>query len=125
MGDWVGFGDTTVESDVVLRGCTKLELGRSDGLEVMVMAVVRGAEDVLIMEVVELLLMIDEVDVVEAEVDVVDGGTVELLELLVEVEVGAGVCETRPPVTLYAAAQAVRSMPSGQHHVSPSLSDVQ
>jgi hypothetical protein len=49
-----------------------------------------------------------------------------VLELVVEVEVaGGGVCETRPPSTLYAAAQAARSMPSGQHQVSPLLSAVQ
>jgi hypothetical protein len=47
-----------------------------------------------------------------------------VLELVVEVT-GAGVCETRPPTTLYAAAQAARSMPSGQHQVSPLLSAVQ
>ena len=63
---------------------------------------------------------------VEVLLVVVVGGAVVLLELVVEVVVAAGgVCETRDPSTSYAAAQAARSMPSGQHHVSPFLSEVQ
>jgi ligand-binding sensor domain-containing protein len=94
---------------VVLVG-TKLEVGRNEGNELVVEVVV------------EVFSSVDEVLLV-----VVEDGVVVLLELEeVEVDVVAGgVCETRPPVTLYAAAQAARSIPSGQHHVSPWESAVQ
>jgi len=49
----------------------------------------------------------------------------ELDEAEVDEVVGLGVSETRLPVTLNSAAQAARSVPSGQHHVWPAESAVQ
>jgi hypothetical protein len=103
----LGWAVLTVEMAVVLVG-TKLEVGRNEGNELIVEVEVEVSSSL-----VELLLV------------VVEGAEVVLLELEVEVDVAGGVCETRPPVTLYAAAQAARSMPSGQHHVSPWESAVQ
>jgi len=58
------------------------------------------------------------VEVVDTEAE---AGVVEGADERVEV----GVSETREPVRLYAAAQAARSIPSGQHHVPPEASEVQ
>jgi hypothetical protein len=103
----VGWAGLTVETEVVLDW-TELALGRNEP----------DVEDSTANEVVFCATVVAVV--------VVAGAEVLELELLVEVEVtGAGVCETRPPSMPYSEAQVARSMPSGQHHVSPWVSAVQ
>ena len=81
--DSVGWAGLTVETEVELAW-TELALGRNEA----------DVEDSTENEVVFCAT------VVEVLVVVVSGAGVLELELLVEVEVtGAGVCETRPPVT--------------------------
>lgn len=69
------------------------------------------------------LLALDEVVMAteDDELDVIN----ELDEDEVDEVVGLGVSDTRLPVTLISAAQAARSVPSGQHVVLPALSAAQ
>lgn len=124
---WVGAGVLTVEMVVVLEG-TRLRLGTNDALDVVRLGavgldvVVPMSTDVVFCSTAIELLVVSS----SAVVVVVGGSEVLVLVLLTDVVVsGGGVCDTRPPGTLYSAAQASRSISSGQHHVSPSWSSVQ
>jgi len=64
-------------------------------------------------------------------IDVEVGVAVEVMDTATEggaeeaARVAVPVSDTREPVKLYAAAQATRSIPSGQHQVFPDESEVQ
>lgn len=101
----------------------------ADEPRVLVQVVIVSVDDVVIVAfltlnelelelVIVVTLTLDEVLVISSadEVDEVEAD--EVVDVL-------GVSETRPPVTLYAAAQATRSRLSGQHQVSPLVSAVQ
>jgi len=85
-------------------------------LLVLVVTACSEAEDVVVEAVNADVVVEDRDREAETEAGVVDGG---------RDRVAVAVSEKREPVRLYAAAQAAKSIPLGQHQVPPEASEVQ